>query len=217
MSLYVSMFGQFLNMSRSLSTGVVTMQELPTDTPLPISYTITQLDMSAVPTARILFTLSESASGRTQGYDMTFPSQAVTQAVISTQSQPEQFAQVTKNFLVLIEAQLEDFAVQVRNKLAEIEITAALTGKTGTVSMQSVGDETLPFDPEVIQCFLDDLVRHWRIYKADAEARKRESMVDPRLPEYQDAQYDSNMASHYVDAYQSLRSAMFGGVLPIEE
>ncbi len=53
-------------------------------------------------------------------------------------------------------------------------------------------DNTVPFTEEGIKVYLDDAITHWRECAP------------------------TDMRSHYVDAYQSVRVSLFGELLPIE-
>lgn len=63
-------------------------------------------------------------------------------------------------------------------------------------------DERLPFEEDAVRDHLDACIRLWRERRDEAEANPGASEEDVALTE------------HYVDAYQSMRTSIFGEVLP---
>ena len=62
-------------------------------------------------------------------------------------------------------------------------------------------EETVEFTKEAIGEYIDDAIRAWRL--------KRDSGIKTPFDAEQ-----SHIASHYVDAYQSVRTSLFGELLP---
>ncbi len=68
--------------------------------------------------------------------------------------------------------------------------------------------DTIAFNKESIQEYLDNAIRRWRIRKADA-IKMRGDEANP--------EGETLIAMCYVDAFQSVRTSLFGELLEIEE
>ena len=62
---------------------------------------------------------------------------------------------------------------------------------------------TVPFRPDRVRDYLDDLIRHWRWNEKRNEQDDNTAAVE--------------MATHYTDAYQSVRMSIFGNLLSGED
>lgn len=62
-------------------------------------------------------------------------------------------------------------------------------------------DETIAFEPDAVRDWIDSCIRLWRRKRDEARTGSVEDM---------------EMAEHYVDAYQSMRTSLFGETLPID-
>jgi hypothetical protein len=68
----------------------------------------------------------------------------------------------------------------------------------GLVKLPRMSDTTtVPFTEEAVKQYLDDAIRLWREYKTQVTTIAA-----------------TNKADHYIDAYQSVRTSLFGELLP---
>lgn len=61
-------------------------------------------------------------------------------------------------------------------------------------------EDTVPFEPDAVRDYLDGAIRQWRTTRERARA----------------AGDDMDLPEHYIDAFQSVRTSLFGETLPIE-
>jgi len=64
--------------------------------------------------------------------------------------------------------------------------------------MTTPARDTIAFTEEAVKEYLDTAIRHWR------DVRDEEKRADS----------DYGMATHYIDAFQSVRISLFGELLP---
>lgn len=60
--------------------------------------------------------------------------------------------------------------------------------------------DTVEFTEEAVKEYLDRNIRHWRASRDGSSEM-----------------YDAQIALHYIDAYQTIRLALFGEMLPLHE
>ncbi len=71
--------------------------------------------------------------------------------------------------------------------------------------------DQLPFTEDAIRRYLDDAIRSWR-RRRDTQAALTDSSAWMKVEDFATAR-----STHYVDAFQSVRSSIFGETLPVDD